>query len=307
MPALTVQETAGDLADAAATPPYTTESFNPHTRVFLFAASADVANFAQETIDQRNTWVARGVAPHQIACYHARPTRKAYLKDAAQYNALRNDLAAFYPATLSTLRRHLNAAAATPPAHVYLYFTGHGQRPGSARMSLAQRKHPQTRALFARIPGLNQHRLTNNALDTGTANLRMKLHAVSHGTPEHDVFLTPTALHDMLAVFPPSTRKTVVLQGCYTGGFSPALARVPNLTLLTAAQADRPSFGCAAGNRVTVFGQCFADALAHQPGRPSNIDWSALHTKLIRTVEARETAMDIALPRRSHPTLTHFP
>ena len=51
-----------------------------------------------------------------------------------------------------------------------------------------------------------------------------------------------------------------VASGCYTGHFAPALAG-PSRVVLTAARADRPSFGCGAGYTDTVFDSCLPDAL----------------------------------------------
>jgi len=53
----------------------------------------------------------------------------------------------------------------------------------------------------------------------------------------------------------------VIVSGCYTGGFVTGAMARPNRIILTAARADRPSFGCAVGRRYAVFDECLLDAL----------------------------------------------
>jgi Peptidase C13 family len=53
----------------------------------------------------------------------------------------------------------------------------------------------------------------------------------------------------------------VIVSGCYTGGFAKGAMVRPNRIVLTAARADRPSFGCAVGRRYAVFDECLLEAL----------------------------------------------
>ena len=46
-------------------------------------------------------------------------------------------------------------------------------------------------------------------------------------------------------------RPVVIVSGCYTGGFT--AMRAPNRIVVTAARADRPSFGCAVERTYAVF------------------------------------------------------
>jgi hypothetical protein len=67
--------------------------------------------------------------------------------------------------------------------------------------------------------------------------------------------LTPSNLADMLA----RTRvrhKVVVISACYSGVFIPRLAN-PDVLLITAADADHPSFGCQDKAKWTYFGDAF--------------------------------------------------
>ena len=74
--------------------------------------------------------------------------------------------------------------------------------------------------------------------------------------------LTPSGLADML------TRtgvrhKVVVISACYSGVFIPRLA-APDVLVITAADAEHPSFGCRDGAKWTYFGDAFFNiALRH--------------------------------------------
>jgi Peptidase C13 family len=59
--------------------------------------------------------------------------------------------------------------------------------------------------------------------------------------------------------------KVVVVNACYSGGFVPAL-RGPGTLVLTAARADRSSFGCGSDSDITYFGRAWlVDALNRTP------------------------------------------
>jgi len=75
--------------------------------------------------------------------------------------------------------------------------------------------------------------------------------------------LSPDALAGALAQGCGAVPTVVIVSGCYTGGFARGEMARPNRVVLTAARADRPSFGCAVGRRYTFFDTCLLDALAH--------------------------------------------
>jgi hypothetical protein len=97
------------------------------------------------------------------------------------------------------------------------------------------------------------------------------LFITAHGDPEHRLSavqpplelapLTPTALARMLQDSGIKWR-VLVISACYSGGFIEPL-RDANTVIITAAAADRSSFGCEAGREFTYFGQAyFRDALS---------------------------------------------
>ena len=67
--------------------------------------------------------------------------------------------------------------------------------------------------------------------------------------------LTPSDLADMLARTG-VRHKVVVISACYSGVFIPRLAN-PDVLLITAADADHPSFGCRDKAKWTYFGDAF--------------------------------------------------
>lgn len=58
--------------------------------------------------------------------------------------------------------------------------------------------------------------------------------------------------------------RLVILQACYSGQFIPAL-KSDSSVVITAASADRASFGCTAGNDWTFFGHAFVNLALRKP------------------------------------------
>jgi hypothetical protein len=78
--------------------------------------------------------------------------------------------------------------------------------------------------------------------------------------------------------------RVVIVSACYSGSFIPAL-RSPTTVVMTAAAADRSSFGCGHGSRWTWFGRAlFVDALA------DGGDFVAIFERARAAVAAREQA-----------------
>ncbi len=93
----------------------------------------------------------------------------------------------------------------------------------------------------------------------------------------------------------------VIASGCYTGDFAgPPLAR-PNRVVLTAARADRPSFGCGAGFTYTVFDSCLLDALDDQ----ARSGWGAVADAAASCVTREEARLRErpSEPRRAIPAV----
>jgi hypothetical protein len=73
-----------------------------------------------------------------------------------------------------------------------------------------------------------------------------------------------------------------VVSACYSGGFLPALES-PSRVVMTAARADRPSFGCGPDSDITYFGRALlVDALNR------TLDFRQAFELARRGVDARE-------------------
>ncbi|BCD86510.1 hypothetical protein PSm6_29170 [Pseudomonas solani] len=96
------------------------------------------------------------------------------------------------------------------------------------------------------------------------------IYLTSHGSADHQLALEQPGLQlgdlpasELATVLAPlkERHKVVVISACYSGGFIPALKDDKTL-VMTAARADRVSFGCSDDNEFTYFGRALlADAL----------------------------------------------
>lgn len=131
------------------------------------------------------------------------------------------------------------------------------------------------------LPLVNSADTLDEAPIASVGNLRAALHGMaalmdpeedllwlfltSHGSEEHELYLglDPLPL-DWLD--PPTLRqmlddagigwRVIVVSACYSGGFVDAL-RDPRTLVITAARADRTSFGCGVQSEITWFGEAF--------------------------------------------------
>lgn len=135
---------------------------------------------------------------------------------------------------------------------------------------------------------------------TRQASAGCLLYVTSHGTPGKIVMgdreLRPRDI-DLMLDFSCADRPTVVvLSACYAGSFIPTLAQ-PNRLVVTAARADRSSFGCGAGFDYPVFDACVLKAL------PTAADFGALTTAAQSCVAAREKAEKLVPPSEPQVSL----
>ena len=103
--------------------------------------------------------------------------------------------------------------------------------------------------------------------------------AVKAGAREETLSVSnlTTALNDTLI-----RHRVVIISACYSGVFIPPLAG-PDTLIITAADADHPSFGCRNGNAWTYFGDAFFNTALR---RTANLrDAFALARSLIRKRE----------------------
>jgi hypothetical protein len=152
------------------------------------------------------------------------------------------------------------------------------QRFGMQQRTLALLNHPDT---TAHTPLAT---LTNLRLALAGIGARMNrdedllvLFITTHGSEDHQLFVDlkplpldwigPADLRSALDAAGINWR-VVIVSACYSGGFIEALAMPMNLTI-TAARADRPSFGCGSDAELTYFGRAFlVEALNHTTSIP---------------------------------------
>jgi hypothetical protein len=132
------------------------------------------------------------------------------------------------------------------------------------------------------------------------------IYLTSHGSKEHKFYLNNSAmplndlpaseLASMLADIPVKW-KVVVVSACYSGGFIPELKDEHTL-VITAAAADRTSFGCMDNAEFTYFGEAFVkDSL------PTSDSFVEAFDKASKIVEAREIAEEFepSMPQIDRP------
>ena len=78
-------------------------------------------------------------------------------------------------------------------------------------------------------------------------------------------YLRPGALAQALAAGCAAVPTVVIVSSCYSGAFAVGAMPAANRVILTAAKANRPSFGCQADRTYTVFDECLLDALPRAP------------------------------------------
>jgi hypothetical protein len=121
----------------------------------------------------------------------------------------------------------------------------------------------------------------------------------SHGAPDGvlvaDELLAPLTLGAMLDQACGQRPTIVVLSACFSGVFLPAIA-APNRMVLTAARADRSSFGCGASDRYPYFDDCFLHVF------PTTHDFAALGPAVQACVARRERETGMSPP--SEPQLS---
>jgi hypothetical protein len=100
-------------------------------------------------------------------------------------------------------------------------------------------------------------------------------------------YLRPASLARALSAGCAAVPSVVILSSCYSGAFTVGAMQASNRIILTAARADRPSFGCQADRTYTVFDECLLAALPRAP------TWRAVHAANLGCVQARERRLHV--------------
>jgi hypothetical protein len=120
-------------------------------------------------------------------------------------------------------------------------------------------------------------------------------HGDSDGVVVGKALLAPSVLAAMLDEACGRRPTVVVVSACFSGVFVPELA-APNRLVLTAARADRSSFGCGQADRYPYFDDCFLRAF------PSSQEFGDLGRAVQACVARRERETGMAPP--SEPQLS---
>jgi hypothetical protein len=99
--------------------------------------------------------------------------------------------------------------------------------------------------------------------------------------------LTPEELAGALSHGCAAVPTIVVVSACYSGGFAGGNMARPNRVILTAARADRPSFGCQVHRTYNFFDECLLGAL------PQSATWRAASAGANRCVRRMERTLGV--------------
>ena len=119
-------------------------------------------------------------------------------------------------------------------------------------------------------------------------------HGDDHGIGIGDALLSPKGLARIIDQSCPGRPAVVIVSACYSGVFIPKLS-APDRIVLTAAAANRSSFGCGESDQFTFFDACVVESVA--PSR----DFAELGRRAMACVAKREKKEQVDLP--SNPQL----
>jgi hypothetical protein len=290
--------------DPFADVPYATAPLPPEAKVFLVAGGDDVGNFAAEVVEQRLLWKQAGLRDEEIACYFAKPTRRALDDDGEQLEQLAPALRGCYPADPATLHAHLRQAARAAPPFLYLFVTSHGLPPllrWTAKVDDPSELPKRLELQRGEVGRFDRHTIALQAGDgPRTGDVPAILRAYRAGASVESLVFTPDTLAAALAELPKTSHAIIVLQACFAGGFigrpdddgpSP-LTRLPRVTVLAATSPEQPSFGCSPGSARTYWGgalnRVLAQVLEHAPLLPAALPWAEIHARVRFVVETME-------------------
>jgi hypothetical protein len=117
------------------------------------------------------------------------------------------------------------------------------------------------------------------------------IHMTSHGAKHAGFYLSragvlPPASFAALVNKACGQAPTVILvSACYSGQFITEELKGPNRVILTAARADRPSFGCSADTRYTYWDECVLSEV------PNSRTWKDLYTNVNACITGKEAQL----------------
>jgi hypothetical protein len=117
------------------------------------------------------------------------------------------------------------------------------------------------------------------------------IHMTSHGVNGQGFYLSlagvmpPDYLADLVNESCGDAPTVILVSACYSGQFITDSLKGPNRIILTAARADRPSFGCSADTEYTYWDGCLLQEI------PNSATWPELYKNVNSCITAKETAL----------------
>jgi len=257
--------------------------------------------------------ITYGIAVYAMASYL--PHRAIFVEPWDPAEQARVDVETTYYAQSNLLRQSLYALSPQRPGVVDLYFVGFG---AYAFQDVFQREVEQATVIFEQrfsaigrtiqlinnlntihsVPLANRHNLAKTV--RGVAKridreedivvLLLSSHGAEDGTISVD--LSDFGLNDLSAIEVRQILdeneikwRIIIVSACYSGSFIDALAS-PSTLIITAASADRSSFGCSHENEWTYFGEAYFEQALRQT--PTFISAFELAQKIIAQRESDE-------------------
>lgn len=124
-----------------------------------------------------------------------------------------------------------------------------------------------------------------------TGNEGCLIHMTSHGAKGQGFYLSragilpPSSLEKLVDYACGSQPTVILISACYSGQFITEGLKGPNRVILTAARADRPSFGCSADTEYTYWDACMIHEL------PNSKTWKELYQNVNACITNKESAI----------------
>jgi hypothetical protein len=170
-----------------------------------------------------------------------------------------------------------------------------GLQPENIRELSASRGEQQQRGALPSSADNLEAALRELSVGKGDACL---VHLTSHGTRQGFFLrdaptISPARLNAALERGCGDAPTVVLISACYSGVFLDSVMLRPNRIILTAAAADRTSFGCSSENQYTYWDGCLISSLTQSDS------WNALFGAVQRCVQTKETQQRFtpSLPR----------
>jgi hypothetical protein len=168
------------------------------------------------------------------------------------------------------------------------------ERHNLRQFSVNPDRHPDTRPAKSDLEGIYGAMVDLTEHATGGCLVYFTSHGAPQGVVVDEQILPPGILGAMLDETCGARPTVVVISACFSGVFVKPLAR-PNRMVLTAARADRTSFGCGQDDKYPYFDECVLQSM------PTARDFAALGPAVRTCVAAREAAERVRPP--SEPQL----